>query len=221
MRVCYSAGDRSYGFTVSANDSLPGLIRRIEGELFRRHPTLRGDTELPERVREEVLNSLAGEEEQIELGLLSAVPVDQPSPQPGRRRRPAGDEVVVEPAERSRTPGNGSARDTPDTGPGILSLLLGLLTADRRAMLWNLSRRAWRFFVKDCGDLADDARAVGKWTRPRIKPAIVRIYNGALTLVQIWAVCVIAEQVPRRVCTSACVELRSAAQPPSWLRSGP
>lgn len=195
MQVCYSAGDKSYGFCVPTGESLPELAERIERELWQRHPTLKSDAELPSRVREGVLDSLASEQETVDLGALSAQPIERRRPQreQKRRRRPIRQTAVDPPSDVIVVP-----RRTPErhSGPaqvpsGVWTLLRSVFREERRRMVWNVSRRAWQFFTCDWKEFCEDAQRKSekcadyvRWSIPRIGPALCSLVNAAFFAIQ-------------------------------------
>lgn len=191
MNVTYSAAGRSYAFRVGDAATLPELARQIESELSRRHPALKSDESLAERVRDHLLDSLASNRDAIELGVLSETPIDPPRPRRKSRRghRPPCKHVpepdVLQPVGTQYAPGQ--ARSDDQTA-GFWGFFLGLFSPERRQMVWRLSQRAWRFFVKDCEDLAQDAQRIGRGSRkaiPQVVSTIGQLIYGGLTCLQI------------------------------------
>lgn len=71
MRVTYSFSQQSHEFDISDSDNLTELCSETEARLRADHPELAGKEFLTERVADALLNSLAADGEQADLGDLS------------------------------------------------------------------------------------------------------------------------------------------------------
>lgn len=71
MRVKYSLSQRSHEFDIADSDDLHELCSETEARLRSDHPELAREEFLTERVADALLNSLAADGEEADLGDLS------------------------------------------------------------------------------------------------------------------------------------------------------